>query len=269
MGRTSLTLLIDADVVAYQAAAAGQDVFDFGVGEKSVAAHPIEQVVEDARKRLEDVRAKFGKGTDMVLCFTDSEGNFRKRILPTYKSNRSGVAKPVHLLAVKAELGKHYKTYFKTGLEGDDIMGILATHPKLIRGDKCIVSIDKDLRQIPGALYNPQHDTFTRQDKIGGDYVHMTQTLTGDTTDGYKGLPGCGPKGAVKVLGGERLGIAEWWGRVREAFLHKAANGGLEALADAEREVLVQARVSKILQHTDYNFKTKEPILWQPPKQKP
>jgi DNA polymerase-1 len=31
-------------------------------------------------------------------------------------------------------------------------------------------------------------------------------------------------------------------------------------------DALVQARVSKILQHTDYNFTRKEPILWTPPQ---
>jgi DNA polymerase-1 len=30
-------------------------------------------------------------------------------------------------------------------------------------------------------------------------------------------------------------------------------------------DALVQARVARILRHTDYNFKTKEPILWTPP----
>ncbi len=29
-------------------------------------------------------------------------------------------------------------------------------------------------------------------------------------------------------------------------------------------DALQTARVARILRHTDYNFKTKEPILWQP-----
>jgi hypothetical protein len=32
------------------------------------------------------------------------------------------------------------------------------------------------------------------------------------------------------------------------------------------RVALVWARVARIRRHTDYNFKTKEPILWTPPK---
>mgnify|MGYP003859969237 CR=1 FL=1 len=46
-----------------------------------------------------------------------------------------------------------YQAVIYPNLEADDVMGILATKPS--KGErKIICSIDKDLRQIPGHLYN-------------------------------------------------------------------------------------------------------------------
>lgn len=251
-----LTLLVDADVVAYTSAAKGQKSYDFGDTGTGLAVGDFDDVVEDAHQRLKEIKRKFGK-CSMVLCFTDSEGNFRKQLLPTYKGTRK--EKPVHLMPLRAELGKHYKTYLRETLEGDDVMGILATHPSLLRGEKIIVSIDKDMKQIPGRLYNPDKDEHHVITKLEGDYFHMMQTLTGDPVDEYKGLPGCGPVKAEKVLGGKKLGVPVWWERIEAAYIVK----GL-ALCDA----IVQAQCARILQHTDYDFKRKEVKLWQPPSVK-
>lgn len=259
----NLTLLIDADVVAYTAAAGGQKAYDFGDTGVALALDPLEDVVDSAHAKIRDIRSKFGK-PDIVLCFTDSDGNFRKKLLPTYKGTRK--EKPVHLMPLREELSKHYTTYLKPTLEGDDVMGILATHPTLIKGEKVIVSIDKDMRQIPGRLYNPDKDHEIWVTQLDGDYWHMTQTLTGDPVDEYDGLRGVGKVKAAKILGsnyGE--GLAVWWARVRAAYYDKlcVTDMSLTAIDDA---ALVQARCAKILQYTDYDFKRKEVKLWQPPK---
>ena len=66
--------------------------------------------------------------------------------------------------------------------------------------------------------------------------------LTGDATDGYKGLPGCGPKGAIKVLGepptGDYSDIASAWEWVVGAYARKGLT---------EDDAIVQARVARIL----------------------
>jgi len=143
-----------------------------------------------------------------------------------------------------------WESYQRPGLEGDDILGILATHPKAIRGQKIIVSIDKDMKTIPGYVWNPDKDDepiFYSTEEA--DYWHLYQTLTGDTTDGYPGLPGCGPKGAEKVLEDPS------WEAVVAAYEKKGLT---------EEDALVQARCARILRATDYDYAKKEVKLWCP-----
>jgi DNA polymerase-1 len=193
------------------------------------------------------------KCREVVLCFTDTT-NFRKAILPTYKASRS--AKPLLLQALKDALVGKYRSFVKRGLEGDDVMGILATHPTLISGTKLMYSIDKDLKQIPGWLFNPGKDTLVQTSVQDADYFHMYQTLTGDTTDNYTGIPGVGHVYATAWL--------EEHGATWAAVVAKYA-----ACRLTEEDALIQARVARILRHTDYDFKRKEPILWTPSDLKP
>ena len=78
-----------------------------------------------------------------------------------------------------------------------------------------------------------------------------TQVLTGDSTDNYPGCPGIGPKKAADILNKELS-----WTSVVNAYL----KAGL-----TEEDALLQARMARILQASDWNSKQQEPILWTPP----
>lgn len=250
---TETLLLVDADWVTYLYAAGGEKDCGFGID-----LAPFEDVAASAKAWLKALSKKFD-GT-ILLCYSCAKHNFRKDVLPSYKANRVGKAKPQHYWPLKAELIKHYKVYERENLEGDDVMGILATWP-LLSGRKIIVSIDKDMTQIPGELYNPGKDTLVKISKLQGLRYHMTQTLTGDAVDGYKGCLGCGPVGAKKALANLRT-VEEMWPAVVQQYY----NALIDTTEQAETVALAQARVAKILQCEDYNFQTKEPILWTPPK---
>jgi DNA polymerase-1 len=248
------TLLIDSDVVAYQHSAAGERAYDFdGNGIKARVADPIEDCIERCREWMTRIKSEL-KADALVVCLSDPARNFRKDVLPTYKSNRAGTVKPEHLFPIKAWLQQEYRSFIRPTLEADDIMGILATHPKLIPGEKVIVSIDKDMGQIPGKWFNPKSGKMKRVAVEEGERLHYLQMLTGDPVDGYKGLPGCGPVKAAAIL--DHPCRAPWDSVVR----------AYEAKGLTADDALVQARVSRILQHTDYNFARKEPILWTPPQ---
>jgi DNA polymerase I len=146
------------------------------------------------------------------------------------------------------------------GLEADDVMGILATTDKY--SDRAvIVSIDKDMRTIPGRHLNPAKDTrIVTVTPDEADYAWMTQTLVGDSSDGYKGCPGVGPVGAYKILPAlGRRSEGEWlkraWPLVVSAFAGKKLS---------EDDALMQARMARILRRSDYDKTTKEVILWHP-----
>lgn len=252
------TLLIDADVVAYEHAAAGQRTYDFGDG-PAKAVDSLDTCLAEARTKIERFVREL-KADAVILCFSDPHRNWRKDVLPTYKANRAGTQKPEHLYPLRDALQAEYPVKLVPGLEGDDVMGILATHPKLVPGEKVIVSVDKDMKQIPGLLYNPRTGKKSRITAEQGTLFHYTQMLTGDPVDGYKGLPRCGPVTAAKLLAfpGDVPMSREFamWDAVRTAYF----DAGYTV-----EDALVQARVSRICQYTDYDFKRKEPILWNPP----
>lgn len=251
--RERLTLLIDADVLTYVHASKGQRSYAFDEGDPTLVVEPLEEVIEAAENELASLQRKF-KTDDVVLAYSCPKPYFRHSLLPEYKGGRA--EKPHHYAALRAHLETTCRSYVKPGLEGDDVLGILATHPKLIPGEKLVVSIDKDMRQVPGRHYNPgkrQEFVITPQD---GERFFYTQVLTGDSTDGYKGCPGVGPVTAEKLLSMWDSEPLSPWSIVLDAYMER----GLTAAG-----ALNQARVARILQHTDYDFKRKEPILWNPP----
>jgi DNA polymerase-1 len=243
-----LTLLIDADVLAYNASAGEQQVYQWDDEVASVRMGTIEDAIEVVHRYLEHFKEKFN-ASHLALCLTD-EDNFRKHVYPPYKSNRP--AKPLLLPEVRKYMMEKLGAYKRKGLEGDDVMGILATHPKLIPGPKMIVSVDKDMLQIPGKVYRPHKDEVVDVTPEQGEHFFYYQTICGDPTDHYPGIKGIGDVGARKLLDADR---SEWWSRMLVAATHKGMT---------EDALLVQARVAKILQHTDFNYHTKEPILWTP-----
>jgi DNA polymerase-1 len=130
-------------------------------------------------------------------------------------------------------------------LEADDALGIYATkHP-----GNCIVSPDKDMKQIPGKLYNLDEE-FTITKEAGAKW-HLIQSLAGDQTDGYPGVPGIGVKRAEALF-------------KKEGYSWKTVVGAFYEKGFTELTALVNARLARILTVDDYDFEKQQPILWSP-----
>lgn len=244
------TLLLDGDIIAYQMAVVAEKPIHWGEDLWTLHAD-ADQATVNCDNKIASLLDKLD-GDHVVVCLSDTK-NFRKMIDPSYKANRTDVRKPMILGSIKEYLTQNYTTYVRPNLEADDVLGILATHPTIIKGEKVVVSIDKDLKTIPGLHASMKHteDGVFSVSLEDADRWHLYQTLVGDTTDGYPGCPGVGPKKAEKLLEGDNA----TWATVVEAF----DKAGLSELV-----ALTQARLARILRHTDYDFKKKEPILWQP-----
>lgn len=249
------TLLVDADVLAYQASAVSEKVIRFNEGD---LCFPVGHLT-DARVIFEEKLSailKELKTDSYILAFTDGE-NFRKELLPSYKSNRKDKPKPICLGFLKEDIIKDsdHPTYIRPGLEADDVLGILSTSKVQVKADeKIIVSIDKDFRGVPGLFYSLLDHELETITQAQADRWFMMQALMGDATDGYSGCPGIGPKTAEKILG-DAVTIKDMWPRVVAAY-EKAGFG--------EEEALLQARMARILQASDFDFKNKQVKLWRP-----
>jgi DNA polymerase-1 len=244
-------LLIDGDVLAYKASCAIEKAVEWEPGYWTW--HCDETAVKKAIREQIDLYMSKLEADECRICLTDYENtNWRMAVLPTYKGKRSNVKKPLVLKPVRQWLLERHKAILRPTLEGDDVMGILATWPGL-KGEKIIVSIDKDMKTIPCLYVREYGDEPVEITEPDADRWHMYQTLMGDQVDGYSGLPGVGPKKAEAILDQAEGSL---WSAVVKAYEKK--NLG-------EEEALTQARVARILRATDFNFKTKEPILWQPP----
>lgn len=256
--------LIDADILTYQAAIVSEQAHDWGDGMWTL--HAFEQDGIAAFNGILNSIVEKSQAKEFLLAFSDKD-NWRKSVLPTYKSNRAGVRKPMLLKFLREYAESTYTTLCKPELEGDDVIGIYATFKSKLEPVRefIICSIDKDLRTIPGKHYNFNKDEFFEVSEHEADKWHMVQTLTGDTTDGYTGCPGVGPVGAEKILKAALDEGTPWanpqqlreiyWKHVLKAY-DKAGFG--------EEEALVQARVARILRAEDYDDIAKKVILWTP-----
>ena len=237
-----MKILCDAAFIVYKSCAATETEVDFG-DDIILVTSKFSDAYAATKRELTKIRDKFGSFSDIILFFSDSV-NFRKEILPDYKGHRNR-KKPCGYKRVINQLKTEFEVIMMPELEADDALGIYATqYPGNI-----IVSPDKDLKQIPGQLYNFD-ETFTITPEAGAKW-HLIQTLAGDQTDGYPGVPGIGVKRAEALF--EKDGYS--WDTVLTAFKDK----GYTALT-----ALTNARLARILTVEDYDFKKKKPRLWNP-----
>jgi DNA polymerase-1 len=245
------TILIDGDVALYSVTKSCEYEQDWGNDFWTLATD-----MKEARHRLDlwIGTLKTNLTADSIIIALSGDENWRKDVYPKYKLHRKKHRKPMGFVPLKEYMNKVYRCITYHNLEGDDVLGMLATCPEDkytgLKGDRIVVSIDKDLKTIPGFHYNPDkpQDEIYMVDPEQADYNHLFQTLTGDAVDGYPGCPGIGPKRAERLLEDSVS-----WDTVVGAY----ENAGLTA-----EDALVQARVARILRWGDY--KRKEVILWEP-----
>jgi len=268
-------ILLDADIPIFRYSAVNQRDIVWSEGDESVAVNPpFEMVADQVDAHIEEL-ADTLEADRIIICLSEPvrEKNWRKGILPTYKDNRKDTKSPEYRQKLSDYLEEHYECYKKPTLEGDDVMGILATNPDIVKGKKVIVSQDKDMKTIPTRifkgksvnwLFNPDKDKKPRKvTESEADWFWMMQTLMGDTTDGYSGCPWVGEKKARDALGEPQDGhLSLWWDLVVDTYENATRKG--ENLGLGIEDALVQARVARICRAEDYDFNKQEAIPWTP-----
>lgn len=246
-------LLIDGDVFLYNATLSSEYETQWDENTHVLASN-YDEAHQGFLNQINFVKNRFS--TDKVRIAFTKGGTFRHTIYPQYKNNRVDKRKPLCFTRLRDQIEQDFKCLSIPGLEADDVLGIWATRDAHLT--PIIVSADKDLKTIPGRLF--RQGELIESTEADADNFWMTQALTGDVTDGYKGCPGMGPAKAAKLFdpgsGASRpLNVSEMWTRVVEAY--EKAN--LDAAY-----ALTQARLARILRIQDWDAMKKEPILWTP-----
>ena len=236
-----MKLLIDADFVVYKCCASAENEIDFG-DDVIIVTSKFSDAFNCVKRDLNKIKQNFFD-SETLLFFSDSK-NFRKQIQASYKGHRNR-KKPCGYKRVINALREEYEVIVMPTLEADDSMGIYAT----ANPGNVICSPDKDMLQIPGTLFNMKETMSVTKEE--GDRWHLIQTLAGDQTDGYGGVPGIGVKRAVALF--EEKGYT--WKACLEAFADKDLS---------EDIALENARLARILRCTDYDPIEHAPILWTP-----
>jgi DNA polymerase-1 len=258
-------LLIDADFTLFQACSAVEREAAF-TNEAGDVVHILNSSFDEALDTFN--RAVLGylnklAAVDAVLVFS-GPNNFRKDLWDGYKAHRKATRKPLCYWAVIEHLREHgdFPVVSEACLEGDDYIGILATRPS--NKDRIIVSDDKDMQTLPnvklfrmGELIETTHES--------AEEFWFYQTLMGDSTDGYKGCPGIGAKGAATVLTKPGDPWANVVAAYEDAFRKDKDPAHLKFLGMSPEDLaLLNARLARILRNTDWDGNARRPILWSP-----
>ena len=173
---------------------------------------------------------------DQIWVFFDKGGSRRREnILPTYKANRGlppdGFSEQLAWVKrLTTALGHGWRE--QEGLEADDLIASAVRQLSEDETDLLIVSSDKDLSQLvgpkvkqllPPPTANPKMgwrllDESAVKEKFGISPAGILDYLSiiGDQSDNIPGLPGVGPKTALKWMNehGDLEGIIENAGRL-------------------------------------------------------
>mgnify|MGYP003639409301 CR=1 FL=1 len=236
------TAIIDADIIAYKAA----------------CYVDIEGYDEMEGRIKDDLKRWTPKETDsIVLTFScKRKDNFRRQVWEGYKKKRDASVHPDSLSDCREYMSDNWETITEPSLEADDIMGIYVS-----RGEMLGVTIDKDLKTIPGYHWNPDKDKDIRyiSEEEADRFFHL-QWMTGDSTDSIPGLWRIGPKKATKLL--DEWDVDTWDEEILE--MYSKCSKVIELEVDPREFALSMARSVRILRDTEYDFNTQEVSLWLP-----
>ena len=174
-----MRVLVDGDIVCYRCAVSVKD------------DEPVELVIN----RIDNLMTQIIDDTEAseFEFYIKGEPNFRYKINPDYKANRTQ-PKPFHLESAYQYVLDCWNAIPSGIYESDDLLGIQQ------RSDTIIASIDKDLLMIPGMHWNFVKLEKQRVSYMDGIRKFWKQMMIGDTSDNIYGIQGIGPKKAEKLI---------------------------------------------------------------------
>lgn len=197
----SKLIILDVESYLYKASHSCKDLREI---EKFVYQEVLDlrkgiDYIDGVVKRLRNLL----KAQDIVMVIGDSNKNFRKDIFPGYKGNRTQPKPIVYDMLMDYIISKYEVVTLPT-LEADDVARIVYEDKENFpQSEKVIVSIDKDFYTVPNVNFlRDLNDNKIVEfiDADTADYNLKLQTITGDSVDGYYGIPNYGKAKAKKFL---------------------------------------------------------------------
>lgn len=193
--------------------------------------------------------AKTYPDSPIAVVFDAKGDTFRNEIYADYKAHRPPMPddlrsqiEPIHGIIRAMGL----PLLIVEGVEADDVIGTLARQATREQRDVLISTGDKDLAQLVSdhvTLLNTMTDErldvegVNRKFSLPPERIIDFLALTGDKSDNIPGVPGVGPKTAVKWL--------ETWGSVDGIIAHADEVGG--KIGERLRENIDQLKLSREL----------------------
>ena len=283
--------LMDGDIFAYNAARQSEVEINWGDDLWTLHSH-LDGALVQAQDHMESIR-KECKADEIVFVWSCPTRHYwRNDINVNYKDGRRLLTSraPLALKPLKEKLAAEYESYMKPHLEGDDVLGILATADWYRPEDKkIIVSIDKDMKTIPVWLFNNDKDHQPwKQTEEAAELYFLSQAIGGDMTDGYGGCRGVSPESAETFIkepflweqyehtfkSGPRKDTTElrWRKSADSASLYECIvslfmkNMKINK-PEAEALFLMNAQCARILHAHEYDWEKEEVKFWTPPKE--
>lgn len=165
------------------------------------------QIANDLFTLIEDTGIMIG---DIEYYITNAPNSVRKRISPIYKENRkpNKWVNAIRKYLIEMDFAVTHPEY-----EADDLIFDRALE---LGEQNCIIlTMDKDLKQIPGIHFNYYRPKVVNEngEKVSGDCVGLSvvtkeeseysfwlSMLTGDHGDNIKGIKGVGQKKGEAIL---------------------------------------------------------------------
>ena len=272
-----MKLLIDGDLIAYEASSAAEMV------DEGHEIRSFDYVIDYIDNSIHRICEAVGVDSPTAIYLT-GRNNFRYDIatVKPYKGQRKNKPKPHYLEAARKYMEGEHLAEVVHGMEADDMLGIVASEHE--PDDVCIASRDKDLRQIPcwqyswesglqpewgPLLVDPIGDIDVKYvdkvllngeksraiKKIWGTGLKWfyTQCIVGDSTDNIPGLPGKGGALAYELLN-EAESEDQMFERVLGAYRDKYAE-------EAEERLLEQGRLLWMCRELD----GESAVMWEFP----
>lgn len=228
-----------------------------------VKLEPVANTLHSVKRVMEAICARYPEYHPCIYTSCPTEENWRYEFYPEYKANRQANRKPFYAYEIDQYMRKKWDVVDDPHLEADDLIAMQAYSNRAALSyendmDYVVVSIDKDLLQIPGKHWNWVKEEETEVNGMEAMRLLAVQRIHGDSTDNIKGIPGWGEKTAQAHL--EQAFFPDLEDIIEDAFRTAMGKTG-ELLFDTAYEARYHVRLTEALVTLPVNDEHRENLV--------